>query len=195
MSERVHSLAQPVLATDARFEPLSALTTRISELDLTPLLILLVDAALPETLPHLAEHFGVLPESWALADNDTVRRRLIKEAPNQHRFAGTSWAILRGFDALGISGQLREWFEYGGEPYTFSVQIEVPASRFTEQLVRDARTLTLRLKNLRSSLVSFSVRLRHDNPFVFLGGEGGGFGERGMNNIGGYMSTLARATP
>lgn len=87
------SLLQPPLATDARFQRFYHLLDRQQQLDLTPVLIYLIDLTEPSALNSLADQFSLIGDGWELAESDDVRRDLIKAAIELHRYKGTPWSI------------------------------------------------------------------------------------------------------
>jgi phage tail P2-like protein len=107
-------LLPPPLAGDERFQALGQLAARISDIDLSTLLVYLVDTVNASALPNLAEQLHILGEGWQFARDDDERRRLLKRAIELHRYKGTRWAIQQVLETLALSGQISEWFEYGG---------------------------------------------------------------------------------
>ena len=70
---------------------------RLGTLDLTPLLVYLIDNVEASALPHLAEQFHVTGnEGWKLSSNQEKQRELIKESVKIHKIKGTK-ALLREF--------------------------------------------------------------------------------------------------
>jgi P2-related tail formation protein len=94
----------PLSIKDERTPGFEACITRMGSLDITPLLIYLVDQVNATALPHLAEQFNIYGRSsWRLAVTDLDKRNLIKKAIELHRRAGTPWAIKQAILALGFS--------------------------------------------------------------------------------------------
>ena len=95
----------PASIRDVSTFALNELIDRLGTLDITPLLVYLVDDVSASALPHLAEQFHVTAwEGWSLADSDTDRRELIKNAIALHRKKGTPWAIKQALTAMGYGG-------------------------------------------------------------------------------------------
>lgn len=90
-------------------------------------------------------------EGWSLAETDDQKRALIRESLLIHRYKGTRWSLERMFALLGMSGTVSEWFEYGGDPYRFRVDLAL--TRATDAVFPD-KVLNLidALKNVRSHL-------------------------------------------
>ncbi|OHX10248.1 phage tail protein I [Chromobacterium sphagni] len=109
----------PSLAGDARSQVLAKLAARISDVDLSALLVYLADTVSASALPHLAEQFSLVGDGWELAESDDARRALIKSAIELHRYKGTPWAVREVVRRLdmgeatlleGLSGQRRDGF-------------------------------------------------------------------------------------
>ena len=93
-------------------------------------------------------------EGWELARTIEDKRRLIKSAIELHRHKGTPYAIKKVLEALGLEGQVKEWFEYGGEPYKFKVHVSsIPSEELWEKLVK----LINEYKNERSWLDAIGI--------------------------------------
>ncbi|MCB1520677.1 MAG: phage tail protein I [Hyphomicrobiaceae bacterium] len=95
-------------------------------------------------LPYLAAAWSV--DHWNPAWPESVKREVIRRAPEIHRLKGTRRAMQRALDALGVKTLIKEWFEQApaGEPYTFAVTAYPTARLFgdadaliTPQLTRD----------------------------------------------------------
>lgn len=157
---------------DASTEAFNKLIDRLGTLDLTPLLVYVVDNVSPSALPHLAEQFHVTGyEGWLQATNDTERRNLIKTSIAKHRYKGTCYPIRQAIEDLGYSATISEWFNYAGEPYHFKVDvltsgIEVDAARadLIEKLIME-------YKNVRSWLdvLTFVVGVTSQVPIYNTG--------------------------
>lgn len=97
-------LLPPPLASDERFRILGQIVAqRISEIDLSPLLVYLIDLVTPSALALLGEQFSMSGEDgWNLAESDEAKRALIKGAIELHRQKGTPWAIREVVRRLGF---------------------------------------------------------------------------------------------
>lgn len=74
-----------------------------------------------EHLPWLAEALGVT--EWDSASSELEKREtLAAQWPNQ-REAGMGVALRRAISPLGFGVLLKPWYEYGGAPYSFIVEI------------------------------------------------------------------------
>lgn len=83
-------------------------------------------------LPYLAAAWSV--DHWNPAWPESVKREVIRRAPEIHRLKGTRRAMQRALDALGIKTRIREWFEQTphGQPYTFHLTAYATAHLFGE---------------------------------------------------------------
>jgi phage tail P2-like protein len=92
----------PPLEGDARFQILGMIAARLSGMDLSPLLVYLVDTVAENALPYLALQFSLVGDGWELAESDDARRALIRGAIELHRYKGTPWAIREVIRRLGL---------------------------------------------------------------------------------------------
>lgn len=112
----------PALAGDERFALLcKLLEERHAGIDLTPMLVYLVDLVKAPLLPVLADQFSLLDEAvWMLAESEDARRNLIKNAVELHRYKGTPWAIREIIRLLGF-GEVELQEGLGGRTYNGSI--------------------------------------------------------------------------
>ena len=163
----VDPLLVPPLAKDARCRVIAALAARVSHIDLSPVLVYLIDSVDASVLPYLAEQFNVLDEGWQYAITDAEKRRLLHKAIELHRHKGTRWAVEQALDVLGLGCRVEEWFEYGGEPYRFRVDLISNRSiseDFYEQGIARAVDLITKSKNVRSHLEAICIVLAIVSP-------------------------------
>lgn len=159
----------PALAGDERFAILcELLQEEFDNLDLTPMLVYLIDIVPSRVLPHLADQFHVMGlEGWRYARNDQERRALIKRASELHQFKGTPWAVEQVLETLNLHGKVTEWFEYGGRPYHFRVDIRLSARGLDGDTFDALVALINEYKNKRSRLEALTVTLQSEAP-VFV---------------------------
>ena len=91
-------------------------------------------------------------EGYELATSIEEKRNLIKRAIQLHRYKGTPYAIKEVLRALGLEGKVKEWFEYGGQPYHFRVELGITNREITLQLRGKLIKLIQDYKNERSWL-------------------------------------------
>jgi len=131
-------------------EVIDRVFSRLTDEVLQKLFIYIIDNQSEEILNWLAWQFHV--EGWELANSIEEKRNLIKNAIELHRYKGTKWAILQVLKALNLSGEIKEWFEYGGEPYKFKVDLGVQDREITTELRDKLINLINEYKNERSWL-------------------------------------------
>lgn len=91
-----------------------------------------------------------------------VKRAILKDAFHVHRYMGTKYATETALGAVFPGAQIKEWFEYEGEPYRFKVLINA-----TNQGVSGDRQAAVLdriqfYKNLRSHLDSIKYTVKKD---------------------------------
>ena len=99
----------------------------------------------------LAKDFDV---TWYNFDYDlTQKRSIIKSNFNVHRHLGTVGAVNDLVSASFKEGVVKEWFEYGGEPYHFKIILQ-EGSDFvmTDDAINLFSRLIANVKNVRSRL-------------------------------------------
>lgn len=168
---------QPPLAGDERFTRLATLAAeRFAQLDLTALLIYLVDLVDTSALPSLAEQFHVQGlEGWLFARDERQKRDLIKQAIELHRYRGTPWAVRQVLKILALDGDISEWFEYGGDPYFFRMDVTLETRGLTEDEFNALIALIHEYKNVRSKLEMLTIWLINQSqiPVIASAVQGG----------------------
>lgn len=145
---------------DENSQAFNELFNRLGTLDLTPLLVYLIDGVEESALPHLAEQFHVMgTEGWLQVKTDAEKRNLIKQAIDIHKYKGTKYALLKVLEMLNLQGRVREWFEYGGQPYFFKVEAGFADRGADEDLISRIEDLINQYKNERSWLDSLEIFL------------------------------------
>lgn len=104
MSDDLRTSLPPPLHADISLRTLTDLTgKRLAEIDLTVLLVYLVDMVQESALPWLAEQFSLTDgDGWDLAESDEAKRELIRGAIELHRYKGTPWSIREILRRLGF---------------------------------------------------------------------------------------------
>jgi len=82
---------------------LNSLIDRMGSVDLTPLLVYIIDNVTETALPHLIQQFHVAGlEGGRLAENATIKRALLKKAIALHRLKGTPAGIKQALAEMGF---------------------------------------------------------------------------------------------
>ena len=79
-----------------------------------------------------------------------VRRNLVKNSIAWHRIKGTPAAVEQMIQTVYQTGVVEEWFEYGGEPFFFKVNLG--DSQITTQKIKNLIKMINASKNVRSWL-------------------------------------------
>lgn len=110
-----------------------------------------IDELSEEVIDLLAWQWSVdfFDELKSLAD----KRNAVKQSIAMHRIKGTRRAVELALHMVYTSGEVSEWFEYGGQPYYFRVRFIEPESICTEDVDRVIRIINA-VKNTRSWLES-----------------------------------------
>lgn len=123
-----------------------------------------VDAVIAsiETLPESI--VDVLAWQWSVDFYDELKslaekRNAVKQSIAVHRIKGTRRAVEIALHMVYTSGEVSEWFEYGGQPYYFRVRFIEPENIRTEDVDRVIRIINA-VKNMRSWLESIGF-MRH----------------------------------
>lgn len=114
-------LSDPKVVAAAR-----AIQGELSDLLKTPQEIELfsrIDDLPVPVLRMLAWEMGLSNIEWQLALTDEDRRQLIRDAYEINALRGTRYAVQRVFEILRVEAQIEEWWEYGGNPYTFRISV------------------------------------------------------------------------
>lgn len=79
---------------------------------------------LPEPiLRMLAWENNVFGIEWRLAQTIEEKRALVKDSFILNKRRGTRWAIERVFELLSLEANIVEWWEDGGDPFTFRIRV------------------------------------------------------------------------
>jgi phage tail P2-like protein len=161
----------PPLASDDRFSILANIAAeRFAGIDLTTLLVYLVDLVDVSALPSLAEQFHVQGlEGWLFASSEQEKRELIKQAIELHKYKGTTWAVRRVLEILSLPGTISEWFEYGGKAYFFKVEIALIDKGMDEHLFNNLVALIHEYKNVRSKLEALIIWIINQSAVPVIG--------------------------
>ena len=124
-----------------------------------------IDALSEDILDMLAWQMHV--DFYDATLNTEVKRSLIKNAYRIHKFKGTPAAVEELISTVFDSGEVVEWFNYGGEPYKFRVITanEAVTVDKAEQFVRALNSV----KNMRSWLDKVVISTSDNLNLYFAG--------------------------
>lgn len=140
--------------------------------------------ALPEwLLDILATDFKV--DWYDYEGTIDEKRKTIRECMSIHRYKGTKYAVETALKSVYSKVAVNEWFEYGGEPFHFSVTIN-DSTNDREKRARILEKIQY-YKNLRSVLDNVTFRLSIESKTVLnVGIKSGAFYKRIGGNVKSY---------
>lgn len=107
-----------------------------------------------------------------------TKRKLVKQSIAWHRIKGTPAAVEEVLSAAFADAVVKEWFEYGGEPYHFRIKASGfnPDSKKVKDLIQALNTV----KNVRSWMddISIDVDPKRMPMNIYLGLGQGKFGRK-----------------
>ena len=161
------SLLPPNASTPER--ALAEALARVSEVPVPVATLWNPDDCPAALLPWLAWAMSV--DQWEPDWTEAQRREVIRRAVAVHRVKGTRGALQRAVSALGYTVRIREWFEDEpvGEPFTFSLEIEIDDRGIDDALYAQLRTTANAAKNVRSHLAGLRAVSRVSGT-LFTGG-------------------------
>lgn len=107
-------------------------------------------------LPWLAWALSV--DVWDSAWPEDVQRAVIKASFKVHLHKGTIGAVRRALEALALGNvTVAEWFEYGGDPGYFKVDVDLAGRGLSEAEFEAIEATALNAKNERSWLDALRV--------------------------------------
>jgi phage tail P2-like protein len=125
------------------------LAGRVDEIDRLRI-ISNIDELPAGALAILARDFKV--DWWDPNYTLTQKRQTVKDSWKVHKTLGTRGAVETALRAVFPGAQVKEWFQYGGEPYCFRVEIPIPEDGVTAQQQRRMLERMRYYKSLRSHL-------------------------------------------
>lgn len=142
----------PALKEDESTEALAeatagALVNRLAETDRLRI-ICNIDNLEEPLLAILAHDFKV--DWWDPSYSLEEKRQTVKGSWFVHRLMGTKAAVERAISAIYPGTKILEWFEYGGEPYHFRVDINVSNDQIDSEKQRRVLERLNYYKSLRS---------------------------------------------
>lgn len=99
-----------------------------------------------------------------------VRRSLVKNSMRWHLRKGTKGVVQEMVQTVFASGVIHEWYEYGGDPYYFRVELMTPMRITPDNLNLLVKLINL-VKNVRSWLDELNFK-RKAATLQYVGGAG-----------------------
>lgn len=119
-------LIQPSLAGDPNAVALARLPERITDLDISPLVIYDLDRVAAAALPYLAEQFNLAGPLWEHLQGEADQREAIRRAISWHRAKGTPWAITEALGWIGVAAVPDDLRSMSAQWATYELFLEDP---------------------------------------------------------------------
>lgn len=124
-------------------------------------------------LDILAHDFKV--DWWDSDYSLDEKRRTLQTSWQVHKTLGTKAAVETAIRAIYPATQVREWFDYGGDPYHFKLNINITNDDIDTQKQRRVMDRLDFYKNLRSHLDGIEYFMRSATKAYAGGGYVGGY--------------------
>lgn len=109
-----------------------------------------------DVLNHLAWQFHV--DFYDAKFERHKKIALIRTAFEVHKYKGTPYALEKVLEAVGLPGEVLEWFDTEKEPYTF--RIELDNTKIDEGILQMLKQMIHHYKNTRSGLEDIFIRFK-----------------------------------
>ena len=115
-----------------------------------------IDILSEDFIDELAWQFHV--DFYDVGSDLATKRKLVQDSILIHRKKGTPYAVKKLIEDVFGYGELKEWFQYAGTPYTFRVAVDYTVGT-AENIVR-FHNLIDSVINVRSKLEAIELSLR-----------------------------------
>lgn len=135
----------------------------LAEIDLSKLLVYMIDTVDASVIPTLAEQFDVLGyNGMRMAQTEAAQRALLKNAIVLHKYKGTEWAITQALQSLGFTDiRLKKGLADGYDHWAkFGIEITNTNVVLTEQSVADITAVVNAYKRAVCVLEEISMTLQ-----------------------------------
>lgn len=95
------------------------------------------------------------------------KKNLIKISERLHRVKGTPQAVIDAVSTIFGRTKLKEWFEYNGKPYFFTLDIDITEQGATQENFNKLDTLIKAYKNERSWVEYINVYLTAVGKIIY----------------------------
>ena len=92
------------------------------------------------------------------------KRRTLKDSWRVHKLLGTKAAVEMAISAIYPQTTVQEWFEYGGRPYHFKLQLDLTGTFWTEERPRRILERVNFYKSLRLRIPIANPAILRTNP-------------------------------
>ena len=136
---------------------------RLDDLDLS-VINTLASSCPARLLPILAQSFDADIDGLS----EAAARELIKNAFEIHFYSGTFYSLNKALKAFYSQCEIKEWHEYGGEPYRFKLILEAGEKGVSEASLKKTTEIIEAYKNVRSVYDGSVIKLA-SNANIYAG--------------------------
>lgn len=157
----------PPNATELQRDIDKSVATRLGNIEVPNKWLMNPDKCPEKVLPWLA--WAVSVDVWNNTWAEDIRRSVIQSSIEVHQKKGTTGALKMALSSFKFDNvKIEEWFDYGGDPYTFRVFIEIVSESFDINDLTEVYAVIQRTKNARSHLKILKAVLCNNsvNPYV-----------------------------
>jgi phage tail P2-like protein len=115
-----------------------------------------LDSLPEEIIDELAWQFHV--DFYDVGSDVVAKRKLVQDCILIHRKKGTPFAVKKLILDVFGTAELKEWFDYSGDPYTFRVAVDYSPEVATD--ITRFHNLVDSVKNIRSKLEAIELTFR-----------------------------------
>ncbi len=131
---------------------------------------------LPKSTPsELLAELALMFDVSIINLSEEEARKILSSAILMHKNAGTPKVLKKALNAVFKGVEIKEWFKYGGTPFTFRVRVSEPTKSFDERTLALLDYLIEEYKNVRSVLEAVELEVASENQSfnasVSVGGE------------------------
>lgn len=98
-----------------------------------------------------------------------IKRSILKNSVKVHKKTGTKYAVETVLKSIHKGASVQEWFEYGGRPYFFRVDIDIGDIGLSEVSIHEMVSELQAYKNIRSHCERIRYSLRPGKADVKVG--------------------------
>lgn len=113
----------------------------------------------------LADMFDIEPKSRSLEET----RELLNTPLKTYFLEGTSYSINRALSTYFSSSSVKEWFDYGGDPYHFKVNVTIEDNGLDITDLNGMENIIYEYQNVRSVLQGFLINLNTKVGTSYIG--------------------------
>jgi P2-related tail formation protein len=151
----------------------NALMTELTEIDLSKLLVYLIDSVDPSALPYLGAQFDCLGwKGFKLAQDEVGQREIIKRAIELHRYKGTEWAIMEALKSIGftdielVKTGFDHWAKFGILITNENVQLTESAFEDITAMVNEYKRAVCVLEEIRINILTSDTLTNTDTAAI-----------------------------